>query len=97
MVQNVVHGSMLQEYYGGAMAAIVHERKRLLHKVNSRAKALAYRDRVRKLLSAAFAFPHRTPLDAEITGSFRANGALVDKVIFESRPGFKITALFLRP
>ncbi len=97
MATNVINGSMLQGYYGVAFEAIEHERKRLLRKVDSRSKALAYRDRVRKLLADAFSFPRRSPLAAEVTGSFRANGALVDKVIFESRPGFKITALFLRP
>ncbi len=73
------------------------ERRKLLRKIDGRSGARAYREHVRGLLAGAFKFPRRTPLNARVAGSFRANGALVDKVIYESRPGFIVTALFLRP
>ncbi|MGE4565114.1 MAG: alpha/beta hydrolase family protein [Victivallaceae bacterium] len=97
MMPHVINGMMLQNYYKLAFEAIGHERKRVLAKIDSRSRALAYRNHVRKLLAGAFDLPRRSPLEAEVAGSFRANGALIDKVIFESRPGFKVTALFLRP
>lgn len=35
--------------------------------------------------------PERTPLNARVTGSFERPGYRVDKVVFESRPGFHVT------
>ena len=37
-------------------------------------------------------FPEKTPLNARITGVLRRSGYRVEKLIFESRPGFYVTA-----
>ncbi len=42
-------------------------------------------------------FPEKTPLNAEITGVVQRDGYRVEKVIFESRPSFFVTALFFLP
>ncbi len=39
----------------------------------------------------------KSPLNAHITGSFTRNGYRVEKLIFESQPGFRVTANFYLP
>jgi hypothetical protein len=41
--------------------------------------------------------PPRTPLNARTTGKVQRDGYLVEKVIFESQPGFHVTALLFLP
>ncbi len=41
--------------------------------------------------------PPRTPLNARVTGKIPRDGYLVEKVIFESLPGFHVTALLWLP
>jgi dienelactone hydrolase len=49
-----------------------------------------------KFLEAIGPFPERTPLNAKVTGTLSRNGCRVEKVIFESMPGFHVTgAIFL--
>jgi hypothetical protein len=58
----------------------------------------AWQDRVRaECLRALGPFPERTPLDARVTGTVSKSGYSVDKVLFESRPRFYVTALVFRP
>jgi cephalosporin-C deacetylase-like acetyl esterase len=45
-----------------------------------------------KLTELLGGFPERTPLHARITGSFARDGYRVEKLIFESRPRFYVTA-----
>lgn len=42
-------------------------------------------------------FPDRTPLDARIVGRLEGKGYRVEKLIFESRPGFHVTANLYLP
>lgn len=49
-----------------------------------------------RLVDAIGGFPDRTPLNARITGTLHRPGYRVEKVLFESLPGFYVTgALFL--
>jgi dienelactone hydrolase len=41
--------------------------------------------------------PDRTPLNARITGTLRRDGYRVEKLVFDSRPGFPVTALVYVP
>jgi cephalosporin-C deacetylase-like acetyl esterase len=56
----------------------------------------------RRELHAAFMralgpFPDRTPLNAEVVGTLEGSGYVIEKVIFESRPRFYVTANLYRP
>ena len=42
-------------------------------------------------------FPERTPLNAKTTGTLSGDGYLVEKIIFESRPNFRVTASLYLP
>ncbi|MDR2234040.1 MAG: acetylxylan esterase [Tannerella sp.] len=42
-------------------------------------------------------FPPKTPLNAKITGTIKRDGFTVEKLYFESRPGFYVTAALFLP
>ncbi len=91
-------GDMLQRYYEQQFQAKFKERKERLSKITTRADALRYQQEVREKLRASFGeFPEKTPLNARITGQIDLGKVLIDKVIFESRPGVEVTGLFYRP
>jgi len=50
-----------------------------------------------KMLEAIGGLPERTPLNPRVTGTIKADGFQVDNVIFESRPGFYVTANLYLP
>ena len=55
----------------------------------ARARQAYIRSTFMKLIGG---FPEKTPLSPRITGTFNRDGYRVDKLIFESRPGFFVTA-----
>jgi len=52
------------------------------------------RDAMRKAIGP---FPERTPLNARVTGRVAWDGCVVEKILFESRPKFYVTALLYLP
>lgn len=52
------------------------------------------RDRFRELLGG---FPERTPLNAKVVGRLKGDGFRIEKIIYESRPGFLVTANLYLP
>ena len=42
-------------------------------------------------------FPEKTPLNAKVTGTVERDAYTIEKVIFESRPGFLVTANLYLP
>ena len=57
-----------------------------------------YQKRLRdSFLKAIGPFPERTPLNARVTGVVNRKGYRVEKVIFESMPGFYVTAALFLP
>lgn len=41
--------------------------------------------------------PEKTPLEAQVTGDVKKDGVVVEKIVFQSRPGLYVTANFYRP
>ncbi len=52
---------------------------------------------VSHFLNAIGKLPERTPLNPQITGVIKKNGYIIEKIIFESRPRFYVTALLFLP
>ncbi|MDY3560178.1 prolyl oligopeptidase family serine peptidase [Gemmata sp. JC673] len=62
-------------------------------KIATKADAEAYVRDVRARVARCFGpFPEKTPLNARVTGQLERDAYTVEKVIFESRPGFHVTA-----
>jgi dienelactone hydrolase len=84
---------MVQEYFVGQVRGI--ERAALKRKaaLKTRAQAEAYVREVREKIRACFGpMPEKTPLNARITGVIERDAYRIEKVIFESRPGFLVTS-----
>jgi dienelactone hydrolase len=62
-------------------------------KLKTKADAEAYVRRVREKIARSFGpFPEKTPLNAKITRKVERDAYTIENVIFESRPGFLVTA-----
>lgn len=92
MVKNV-YGNMMVNYYVNILREIRTERKRKLESIKSRKDAERYQEYVLSVIKKAFPLPEvKTPLNSKITGTLEKDGYRIEKVIFESRPGFFVTA-----
>ncbi len=97
-------------YYDGVPSASLYKHlvKRSSGQLDTRAAAIAklktkadWEQRqvaMRKVLSNAVgAFPERTPLNAVVTGVVKRADFTVEKLYFESRPGYHVTAALFIP
>ena len=50
-----------------------------------------------KLMDIVGPFPQKTPLNSRITGSIKRNGYRVEKIVYESMPGFYVTGCLYIP
>jgi dienelactone hydrolase len=67
-------------------------------KLKTKADAEAYVRRVREKIARSFGpFPEKTPLNAKITRKVERDAYTIENVIFESRPGFLVTANLYMP
>ena len=89
---------MVHEFFVRRVREI--EQRNLLVKQNlkSQSDAENYIRQVREKIRLCFGpFPARTPLNARITGILNRPTHRIEKVIFESRPGFPVTANLYLP
>ena len=74
------------------------ERKASVARLESRADWERYRNEARqKLRELVGPLPEKTPLNPRITGVVNKSGFRIEKVIYESRPGFYVTAALYLP
>lgn len=86
-------GSILYNALANEAYWYLDERDRTLEAINTAAGWERYRAEVREKLSRAFGpVPEKTPLNVRSTGSFVHGEIQVEKIIYESRPGFLVTA-----
>src|SRR4051812_36186921 len=86
-------GRMVQEYFVEQVRAAERVGVKARAVLKSKADAEAYVEGVRKKIRTSFGpFPEKTPLNARVTGVVRRAAYDIEKVIFESRPGFLVTA-----
>ncbi|WP_262248579.1 alpha/beta hydrolase family protein [Parapedobacter soli] len=66
--------------------------------LKTRADAEAYVESVRAKINKILGpWPDKTPLNARVTGTVERDGYTIEKVVFESRPGFPVTANLYLP
>jgi len=84
---------MVQEYYVTRLRALAASRAAERARVRTARDVLRLRAHVRSRLAACFGgMPQRTPLNAVTCDAVRRKHYTVEKVVYESRPGYKVTA-----
>ena len=84
---------MVQEYYVSRLRAASAKRNESRAAIRTKAQVMALREEVRRKLQDTFApFPKRTPLNLRITGTLERREYRIEKLIYESRPGYLVTA-----
>ena len=87
------YGHMVEEYYVARLRAITQSRAQTRARIRTRADVIELRREVRRKLRRCFgSFPARTPLNARVTGTVVRKDYRIENVIYESRPGFPVTA-----
>jgi len=88
----------LTEYLDRIAAEETASRRAAIAAITTRAQAEARQVLVRKKIVALIGgLPQRTPLNARSLGVTQAKGFRIEKIIFDSQPGFPVTALLFLP
>jgi dienelactone hydrolase len=88
-----IYGHALQEYTVERVRAISREREAARAKVKTKAQLLKLQAGVRRKLRRCFGpRPKRTALNLRVTGRVERKDYSIDKLIYDSRPGFPVTA-----
>lgn len=96
--QNWRQRNFLQEYYEAKLIHASRERKERLDKVRTRRDVLALVADVRRRVRTCYGIlPEKTPLNARITGVLERKGYRMEKVLYESRPGYVVSANLYLP
>jgi cephalosporin-C deacetylase-like acetyl esterase len=92
------YGHMLQEYYRQQLLPVFAQRKERLRQLKTRDDALAYVADVKNKIKESFGpFPEKTPLNARTVGIVEYENYTIEKVIYESRPDFPVSASLYLP
>ncbi len=84
---------MVQEYFVARVRAAERAGLEARAALRTRADALAYVETVRKKIRVCFGpLPEKTPLNPRVTGVVKRDAYRIEKVVFESRPRFLVTA-----
>jgi dienelactone hydrolase len=84
---------MVQEYFVEQVRAAERIGLQAQAALKAKADAERYVRNVREKIAACFGpFPEKTPLDPRVTGKVERDVYTIEKVIFESRPEFLVTA-----
>ncbi|MBR2344590.1 MAG: acetylxylan esterase [Lentisphaeria bacterium] len=98
MSDRFIYSSMLQEYNVGRIRQLNLERDTRISRLATKADAENYCMEVRSKISSCFQLPERIGVpEVRITGKFDFPESRVEKIIYESRPGFPVTALLFLP
>lgn len=89
---------MVQEYFTDQVRQVEQRSLARKNALQNQAEAEAYVAAVREKIQACFGpFPEKTPLNPRVTGVVERDAYTIEKVIFESRPGFLVTANLYLP
>jgi len=89
---------MIQDYYVNKLRVVMNDRSKKLTSIKNRKDAEKYVSDVRSKIKKCFGvFPAKTPLNAKTTGVLKKDGYSIEKIVFESRPGFYVSANLYLP
>ena len=84
---------MMLDYYVSKLRRKHEERQERMAAVRTKENALAYQKEARKGVATAFSpRPRKTPLNPRVTGVIETRDCRIEKLVFESRPDFWVTA-----
>jgi len=84
---------MVQEYFVGRARDLEQQADQQRSALGTQADAEAYvRDVQQKIQQCFGPWPDKTPLNPRITGRLKRDTYIIENLIFESRPGFLVTA-----
>ncbi|MCY2974220.1 MAG: prolyl oligopeptidase family serine peptidase [Planctomycetota bacterium] len=84
---------MLHDWYVDQVQAAAVRHTQAIDSLQSKEDALRYVSDVQRKIRQCFGpEPERTPLNARVTGTLERDGYRIEKVIFDSRPNFPVTA-----
>jgi len=90
--------SSLYNHYAGQAFQFLDKREAEIAKLSTKADWEKRQKQVREtLLDIVGPFPEKTPLNARVTGVVEKEGYRIEKIIFESQPGFYVTAAMFIP
>jgi len=80
-----------------SQAMLARRQKKFETLESARAIAAYQRDLRARFIDSLGGFPERTPLNARVVGELRGDGFRVEKILFESQPGFVVPGLLYLP
>ncbi|MBN2310152.1 MAG: acetylxylan esterase [Candidatus Hydrogenedentes bacterium] len=91
-------GEMMVDYLQGQAAAAYARRAEAFEALSTPEELHAWQEARRAFFVEQLGgWPERTPLNARIVGAIDADGFRVERVVYESRPGFPVTAALFLP
>ena len=91
-------GEMMWDYLDRELTAADHRRSQALAAIRTPKNLAALQEKVKRVMHTGIgAFPERTPLRVRQTGELRKSDYVIEKIIFESRPDYFVTANLYRP
>lgn len=89
---------MVQEYFVARVREVEREAEKRRAALRSKSDAEAYVRDVRAKIQQSFGpWPEKTPLNPRVTGVVERDAYKIEKVIFDSRPGYPVTANLYLP
>jgi dienelactone hydrolase len=89
---------MVQEHFVQRLRRLDADHARRVFSLKTRAEAQDYIRQVRRKIAECFGpMPQRTPLKPRVTGAVERDAYVIEKVIFDSRPDFPVTANLYLP
>jgi dienelactone hydrolase len=91
-------GSMMWEWFMRELGGADDRRRKTLAAIRNKDELTQLQERVRRvMLKGIGAFPERTPLNPQHAGEISHDDYVIEKIIFESRPDYYVTANLYRP
>lgn len=89
---NIGYQHTVIDYYVDKLRKMREKREAFLGSIQSDAEASRHRDFVRKAIRDSFGpLPDKCPLETTITGTVQRKGYKIEKLYFQSRPGYIVT------